>query len=443
MNTLFKKMMVFALAGTITLGIGTSAFAAETAPASNLNTTRDNLADTGTITLIKDYVNGSDTQSGTKSPQENFTLTIENYGLWNVGENGNGQAMYTTESMPQFTKSNVITANEGTAGSNTQPSVEVTVPTYEAVGDYWYKVTETDNNVAGVIYGTNDNQTDNVDISNNGHAGIYYIHVQVTNGTNPSLIRTVTLHQEAPDLTRVTSNAAYEIWYNNNADDSDSAKKVNVIQNKYYAGSLSITKNVNGNAGDKNELFEVTVRFENKSGASMLSDITYKNFYDDKGNQTTQAASLGWRDPENGQANAVFEKRFYIKDGATVTFENIPYGVAYTITETQPADDKYTHAFTYTDNRQDAAGRFNGIVTAADMVSTENASADTAAEKWAAAYASGSISDDADAVTITNTKNSVIDIGVVTSNAPYLAMIVLAGAVVLLFVHRRRDLIGE
>lgn len=144
----------------------------------------------------------------------------------------------------------------------------------------------------------------------------------------------------------------------------------------------------------------------------MLSDITYKNFYDASGKQTTADTSLDWSVPKNNQANAVFEKSFYIKDGTTVAFDNIPYGVSYTITETQPADDKYNHAFAYTDS-QDAA------------------------------KASGSISDDADTVTITNTKNSVIDIGVVISNAPYLAMIVLAGAVVLLFVYRRRDLIGE
>ena len=440
MNTLFKKMMVFALAGTMTLGIGTTAFAADE-PASNFNTTRENLTDTGMITLIKDYVNGSNTQSDTESPQENFTLTIENYGLWNVGEDGNGRAMYDKASMPEFTTPNVITANEGTAGLNTKPSVNVNVPTYAAVGDYWYKVTETNNKVAGVIYGTNNNQTDNVTKPNNGHAGIYYIHVQVTNGTPSGFIRTVTLHQMAPDLTSVTTNAAYETWYNKNVDDSASAKKVNDIQNKYYAGSLSTTKKVDGNAGDKNELFEVTVRFENTSGASMLSDITYKNFYNAEGNQTTAATSLGWSDPENGSSNTVFEKSFYIKDGATVTFDNIPYGVSYKITETQPADDKYTHAFAYTAG-QDSAGSFNGVSTAADTVSEESQSADKS-EKWAAANASGSISDDTDAVTITNTKTSVIDIGVVTSNAPYLVMIVLAGVVVLLFVHRRRDLIGE
>lgn len=462
MNKLLRKVMVLALAGTMTVGMNATVFAED----SNLNTKTETLADnddTLTINLLKDYVNGTNNQENTESPAETFIFTIERYGLWNVGEDGNGKAKYTKDNMPTFNSGTTesssgifkISVKAGKAGKaeNTgadKSSVALTVPTYEAVGDYWYKVTETDNNVAGVIYGTNDNETDTGANDNNGHKGIYYIHVQVTNAsTKGNYIRTVTLHKTAPDLS-ATTNAAYESWYkdNNKNSENETAKKVNDIQNKYYAGSLNITKTVTGNAGDKNELFEVKVKFTNDSNASMKSNITYKNYYDEKGNVIYNATKLIWEDGVTIQNDTITHSKettevsFYIKDGTTVTFDNIPYGVTYTITETQPTDDKYTHEFAYTDSQESNEGKFNGNDTKEDSVTAEKTSG-TAEKKWNAASATGSITDASDTVTITNTKVSTIDVGVITSNAPYVAMLLLVAAAAFVFVHRRKNMIEE
>lgn len=447
MRKTWKKLMTFALAGTMAIGMSTTAFAAD----SNLNTSTTSISDTRTINLLKDYVNGSDSQTDTKSPAENFVFTIERYGLWNVGQDGNGKAKYTKENMPTFDNGNAesgkanntftIHADEGKAGTNgtDKLNTSITVPTYEAVGDYWYKVTETDNNVAGVIYGTNDAETDNASVDNNNHKAVYYLHVQVTNGDDEGkYIRTVTMHKTAPDST-VTNNTTYEAWYATN-NDNTTDKKVNDIQNKYYAGSLNITKQVTGNAGDKNQLFEVTVTFKNASGGTMNSDITYKNFYDAEGTLTPNSTSIGWSGAEN---NTTKEVKFYVKNETTVTFDNIPYGVSYTVKETQPTDDKYTHSFAY--SNADAEGKFNGLKTDPDTVTVEAVedSDETGAKKWDAAQASGSISDDSDTVTITNTKESTIDVGVITSNAPYIAMLLVAGVAVVMFIRRRREMIEE
>ena len=452
MKNIIKKAMALAMAGSLVLGTGVTAFAADTAVSSNLNQSSDNLSDTDTIYLLKDYINGSSTQSNTKSPNETFTFTIVRYGLWNVGEDGSGNATYTKSNMPTFGENNKgvfeIKADADTAGKTTEekPSVLVTVPTYAAVGDYWYQVTETDNNVAGVLYGTNDNKDEHTTQSNGNHKGIYYIHVQVTNGdTKGSYIRTVTLHKTAPDAD--VNNAGYEEWYNSNNKNSDGlVKKVNDIQNKYYAGSLKITKKVTGNAGDKNKLFRITVEFKNDSDANMNSDITYKDFYSKGGTLTSSDTILNWKDTVTNQDNTIHHTSetttvsFYVKDGTTVTFDNIPYGVSYTITETQPTDDKYTHLFQY--DTADVAGNFNGVTTSADTVTAENTTEDIASN-WNAAKATGSISDDLDTVTITNNKESVIDIGVITSNAPYAAILVLAGAAVVVMIRRRRNQIEE
>lgn len=469
MNKYFKKGIVLAIIGIMTLGMGTTVFAEEkgntTTTGTGLNTSATSISDTSTITLQKDYVNGSDSQENTKSPKETFTFTIDQYGLWNVGEDGNGQAKYNKDTMPTFSNSSTtpptntftIEASIGAAGTTSanKPSVQLTVPTYEAVGDYWYKVTENDNNTAGVIYGTNDSETEDTRSANGAHKRVYYIHVQVTNGESEgAYIRTVTLHKTAPDVTSVTTNAAYETWYSNKNTEGQNDKKVADIQNKYYAGSLNIKKTVTGNAGDKNELFQVTVTFKNESKANMNSDITYKNFYDPNGNLTKDATSLSWTDTvetsgtTTTHSNKTKEVIFYVKDDTTVTFNNIPYGVTYTITETQPSDDKYTHSFhyeAYTDGKsnQDNAVTFDNVSLAADEVTTESTdTSKTAAEKWNAAKATGSISDDSDTITITNNKTSVIDIGVMTSDAPYVALLLLIGIVVVVFI-RKKSIIEE
>lgn len=453
MNKYFKKGIALAIVGMMTFGMGTTVFAETgggTTTGTGLNTSTTDISDTSAITLQKDYVNGSESQQNTKSPKETFTFTIERYGLWNVGENGNGQAKYSKDNMPTFSNSNTITADKGAAGTNptTKPSVQLTVPTYEAVGDYWYKVTENDNNTAGVIYGTNDSETEDTRSANGAHKRVYYIHVQVTNGaTKGEYIRTVTLHKTAPES--VITNANYETWYSNNNKNTEGQndKKVADIQNKYYAGSLNITKKVTGNAGDKNELFEVTVTFKNESKANMNSDITYKNFYDPNGNLTKDATSLSWTDTVGTSdtatihTNETIEVTFYVKDDTTVTFNNIPYGVTYEITETRPSDDKYTHTFAH--ENADVTVTFDSVSLAADEVTTESTdTSKAAAEKWNAAKATGSISDDSDTITITNNKISVIDIGVMTSDAPYVALLLLIGIVVVVFI-RKKSIIEE
>ena len=461
MNKYFKKGIALAIVGMMTFGMGTTVFAETgggTTTGTGLNTSTTDISDTSAITLQKDYVNGSESQQNTNSPAETFTFTIDQYGLWNVGEDGNGQATYTKATMPTFSNNSTtgskntftIEASIGAAGTTSanKPSVQLPVPTYEAVGDYWYKVTETDNNTAGVIYGTNDRETENTTSANGAHKRVYYIHVQVTNAaTKGQYIRTVTLHKTAPDVTSVTTNAAYETWYSNKNTEGQNDKKVADIQNKYYAGSLNIKKTVTGNAGDKNELFQVTVTFKNESKANMKSDITYKNFYDVDGNQTTNATSLNWTDTvgtsgtNTTHTNETKEVKFYVKDDTTVTFNNIPYGVTYEITETQPSDDKYTHTFAH--ENADETVTFDSVSLAADEVTTESTdTSKTAAEKWNEAKATGSISDDSDTITITNNKTSVIDIGVMTSDAPYVALLLLIGIVVVVFI-RKKSIIEE
>lgn len=452
MRRFLRKTVAFVLAGAVMMGMCTTGRA------------EDSSSDTQSFILTKDYQKGSSGQNSTSSPEEDFVFTIEPYGVWNAGSSTGaaGGEAYSVSNMPllgtaveskvtvdeQNRKTTVtIAAQAGDAEKaeeRTNLSQAVSLPEYRSVGDFWYKVTETDNGVAGVLYGSNDSQTENRLKSNGGHQAVYFIHVQVMNGqTAGDYTRTVTLHKTAPDAD--ATNTAYETWYQGNRENTEGEenKKTTAIQNQYYAGSLQITKSVTGNAGDKNKLFHIKVEFQNQSGDRMKSIITYKDFYDENGTVTANPTSIGWTDagPDGRHTTT-----FYIKDGTTVSFDNIPYGVTYTITEEQPTDDKYTHTFAYDQDSADQETVWSSVTLRADTVSAEGsneADQETATDAWNNAKASGSVTDDLDHVIITNHKESAIDIGVITSDAPYIAILILAAVMVVFYVRRKKEIIEE
>ena len=210
-----------------------------------------------------------------------------------------------------------------------------------------------------------------------------------------------------------------------------------------------IKKEVTGNAGDKDQYFEVTVVFTKPAGTVVNSDIpftavaksgndyTSTNFVIKGQNSmadTTGKTVVNWTGTDPATAARTATCTFYVKDDTTVTFSNIPYGINYTIQETKPENDTYRHQFTFANG--DDIAKFDGQDLTADQGTT--ALTDDFTDK-----AAGSITDQNDTVTITNNKVSTIDVGVITSNAPYAAMLVFAGLAVLLYVRRRKNMIEE
>lgn len=496
MNKLLRKVMVLALAGTMTVGMNATVFAENTQTPTTKETNsqltkggNNVTSDTTTINLIKDYILGDGSDQDSSSPAEDFVFTITPYGVWNAGSTtGKADgAAYNVNNMPALAqvkqdvtsvtvdetgKINTVTIPviDGNAGTSTKSSTSITLNKFNSVGDFWYEVEETNNHTTGVFYGTNDSATTNVQEENGGHTATYYIHVQVVN--NPSydatstsskeFYRSVTMHKIPPTVAdtdvKYIKNNQYNEWAAKNYAD---AVKVNDIQNTYYAGDLSIKKVVTGNSGDKNKRFKITVTFTKPVDTIITSDITYEAVNSENSetrdnntilNQT--ANNSKWT--ENGGSSiisttstnvATNQVDFWIKDGETVTFKNIPYGVSYKITEKRPENDAYTHSFEHDAGTKESEGKFNNVKTDADGVTPENSATGTDETNldanWNAACATGSITDASDTVTITNTKVSTIDVGVITSNAPYVAMLLLVAAAAFVFVHRRKNMIEE
>ena len=497
MNKVLRKAMVLALAGTMTMGMGTTVFAATntvTNSNSKYTSSGDTVAtDTTTINLIKDYVRGENTATDSISPAENFEFTITPYGVWNAGSStgdANG-AKYVKENMPALAKTdengkvvdviNVKVENQTTkvtveaeankaSSTNNKVNTQITLADFKSVGDFWYTVEEEKTKLptTGVFYGTNDKETTNLASQNGGHSAIYYIHVQVVNNpeyksgnAETKFLRSVTMHKTAPTMKGVTepknlTNKQYNTWVGNTNYTNDA--KVNDIQNTYYAGNLTIKKEVTGNAGDKEKYFEVEVVFTKPAGTIVNSDISFEAVKKDnsgslptysfkkivlkgQNSKATADETIHWQknssDSDSNAKDALTATcNFWVKDGSTVTFKNIPYGINYTIQEKEPDDDTYKHKFTFEETSADST-QFNGNNNLTEDKGTA-ALTDDFSDK-----AQGSITDANDTVTITNNKESVIDIGVITSNAPYVAVLILAVAALVIYTRRRKDMFEE
>ncbi len=455
------------------------------------------------FSLIKDY--DSENPTGTtdpksKSPADTFEYTITPYAVWNAGYTYSGSGigaatMITVRNMPLLSapegvssiKDRTLTIHqavsvddakfESTADTaNTDDNkVTITLPEYSTVGDYWYKVVETHGKTTGVIYGTNSKATgdstedniykvtnENADTRalNGNYSRVYYIHVQVTeigNGHNGTadLAKNVTMHTSAPDPSITNTDSAY----NNIVTPTDSdglfympndGNKVNAIENKYYAGELVIKKTVTGNAGDKTEYFPVTVTFTKPNGTIVNSDIPFTamlkngNTYTStdcviKGqyyNGAEDSTTIKWSWSNSSNSEATAKATFYVKDGSSVTFSNIPYGINYTVSEKLPENDNYTNTITFDGSKE------TGVKSKFDNQTLSN-DTDATVTNGTAGAASGSISDLNDTITIENKKETTIDIGVLLSNAPYAALLGLAGAAGVVLARRRKNRVEE
>ncbi len=163
---------------------------------------------------------------------------------------------------------------------------------------------------------------------------------------------------------------------NNLKDDS--------FKNEFYAGSLTVRKQVTGNFGDPDDEFEVTVTLSPKEGKELKADPI----------QAPGADSFS-QDPETGAVTI----KYTVKDGSEFTISNIPYDVLYNVEEAQ-------------------------------------------AEEYDEPVYDGNQSGEMDApskeTTITNNRDIDIETGVNLDSLPYFAILALAIGGLAMFLVRRR-----
>lgn len=268
-----------------------------------------------------------------------------------------------------------------------------------AVGNYYYTIKENEGSTQGVVYNTTD---------------YIYIVVQVSYAYNEAGERT-------GDLT-------YEIYTTDHTSDTvvvDGGTKTSTITNTYNLGSLTVSKTVTGNLGDYSDEFDVTVTFTTETDKYVLTDITY--------NDGSVAVAGNWTGTQTVEIT--------LKHGDSVTFNNIPEGVTYTV-----AEDNYTYGSENSDNYGYNAAEYVVVDTAA----TEETEAVTATYKdtWSdetegatrtSTVANGTIaSGDADTVTITNNKGTEVRTGVSLDSLPYVLVLAAVLALGGVMIARKR-----
>lgn len=209
---------------------------------------------------------------------------------------------------------------------------------------------------------------------NNGTAGITYYPTQL------KLVVTVT--RDENDVL----SATYALY-------ADGKDKTDEVTNTYAANSLTVNKKVAGNLGDKTKEFTARVTFTSTNKVN--STIT----------GAAEIAPGAWtKDETTGILTA--SANITIKHGSPVTFNNIPAGVNYSVAEIVGADGKVDgkYVVSYDNNKE-------GVITADAAAST----------------------------TITNTyDNDSIDMGVSMDSLPYILMLVVVGAAVVVIATRKK-----
>lgn len=282
-----KKLLALMLVVVMALGMSTTAMADYT--------------DTKTVDLNKVY---ELTNDGTTSPAETFKFSIEKVGVTD--------SVYTVDNMPMFEQTEyTITFDKGEATlAGDTNATTLTLPTYDRVGVYTYKITEVapETPTAGVVYNTKP------------------LFLKVTAIEQNGIIRVAALHLE-----------------------TETGSKTENIVNTYQAGALAITKKVTGLLGDKNKYFDVKVTLTAPEGTVVNSEITVSGG-SNEANPTSMTVGT--------------ETTLKVKDGDTITISNIPYGVTYTVVEADYTGEGYEAA---------VYSEFDGVInSASDSVEITN-----------------------------------------------------------------------
>ncbi|MBQ2952512.1 MAG: hypothetical protein IJE07_03045 [Clostridia bacterium] len=175
--------------------------------------------------------------------------------------------------------------------------------------------------------------------------------------------------------------------------------------------NLSITKNVTGNQGSRDQYFKFTVSLTSPTGSA---DQTY----DITGHDVTVPQTAYHNSTTNVEkitvSNGTGSVELWLKHGQTVTIKNILYGTAYTITESENTD--YTVKSSITG---DTTGTTADGATASDTSLTASTT-----------------------VAFTNDKQAVVPTGVVlNSGAPIMGLLLAAALLLVVNAGKRKTVV--
>lgn len=396
-----KKFFAGVLAAAMMLTVGATAAFATTPVTDATGTATDSFAEAitldSTLTLTKHYnvVKG-------KAPLEDFKFDVTYIGSMSLETDVN----YTGAKIPQ--KKAEFNANTDGATATGLPvgnySANFTIPMSElglnslgGTGIFVYKIAEENAGTPGVVYNTD--------------GGALYMIVTVTHkttGANHQIVDgqydyAVALRRASADATVVqaltgTKVSAGDAFHNTYGADN----AVNAVN------GVELKKTVHGNFGDLGKEFTFNVAFT-KGANKNYGPITVDNT---AGYDIYKAAENGEKGEKVEGTELEYGQTYIVtlKHDTKITFNNLPAGVTYTMTEK---------------GKDAASNTLDGLYVVKGEQPNGTVSAGAEVDK----------------VNIENTNEGSPDMGVVLDNAPYIAMlaIVAIGGVALMLNKRRRD----
>lgn len=277
----------------------------------------------------------------------------------------------------------VLGVNANTTSGKTD-GFTVDLPDFTIPGKYTYVFQENDPYVAGVVPNTNCYQV------------TVWALQDETNTTGGNHIKECLVKLSQVEL----KNDAYV--------EVNGKGKLSKIENTYQAGTVTITKSVTGNMGNKSTKFNFKVVLE--------SDKPVNSTVVSTGDKTFTFTAN-----DNGKYTA--EQTYKLADGETWTITNLPFGVTYTVYEMNGDGE---------------------TATAVDQGNTLTAESKTYTVSYDAAKTGALDEKTANhkiATTVTNNcGDGTIDTGVILDNAPYILMLtVVAGCAMMLVIKKRRE----
>lgn len=288
-----KKLFAGVVAAAMIATMSFPAFAARPTP---------NVGANGLVTITKNYkVVGSEDK---KAPAETFNFTVTPGATVNGAEKTVEKSEATT--IPAMAansdKKTVEFTTALTADGTGTFTVDVANLNITKPGIYYYTVTETAGNTAGVDYAADPM----IMVITAGYAD---------DGEDSTLSYWVGLH-----------------------DSKEFNNKNKPFENTYTAGSLNVTKKVTGSLGNKDKKFKIDVTFTAPAGKTVKSTITYVN------DGEKSIAPAAWKlNTTTNQYEAKVTVELAHK--GSVQFNNIPKDVTYIVEEQDYSREEYTATY--------------------------------------------------------------------------------------------------
>lgn len=393
-----KKIGALVLALVMVLAMNVNAFAATVLPAGGKVTTGDT-----ELTIKKEIAFFAPDTTEINYPAISYTYTIApatdaagtitdsagNTATVKVGVT-DGVVM-GTDNKAVFVAGSVAASTTGALKEDSF-AVSVVLAKFSSAGIYRYQLTEAcDNDMAKLGYveatGTNNEKR--------------YLDVYIGNGASGLEVKGYVLFYNASGNKTIDSSDDESFKTEGFVHEGGDSNYTNDLYvDKYSAYNVTITKEVTGTMGDKNNPFPFSVEI---TGAPVNSTILINV---DGANATSPILSLAALD--NGEV--AMAQIAALKDGQSVTIKGIPVGAKVSIKEKNNTADAYKLTTT------GLGTAANGTVTAGADSGVDDVESDVVATKD---------------VKFTNTLEEVSQTGVVLRFAPYALML---GAGVALFI---------